>query len=99
MNIGNIEIDEQKIKNAAINAALQVAEREVENLFQRHWLRENPRYDRVCKCVQEVIDELIASPEFKATITAACKEEFLALAKQKIANAVARTSTAKLRGE
>lgn len=33
MNIGNIEIDEQKVKDVAMEAAFQVAKREVEDTF------------------------------------------------------------------
>lgn len=99
MNLGNIEIDEQKIRDAAMDAAFQVAKKEAEKAFQHDCFREKPRYDSICRFVDEVIDNLLASPEFKAKVASICEEEFLMLAKEKIANAVARTSVAKLRGE
>lgn len=99
MNLGEIELDEQKVRDVAMEAAFQVAKREVEDIFQRHWHRESPHYDRIRKCVAEVADNLLASPEFKARVVAACEEKFIALAEEKIANAVARTSVSKLKGE
>ena len=99
MNLGEIKLDEQKVMDVAMEAAFQVAKREVENAFQHHWHRENPHYDRIRKCVAEVANNLLASPEFKAKVVAACEEEFIERAKEKVANAVARTSVAKLRAK
>ena len=99
MNLGEIELDEQKARDVSMEAAFQVAKREVEDTFQCRWHRESPHYDRIRKYVEEVADNLLASPEFKAKVVAACEEEFIERAKEKVANAVARTSVSKLRGE
>lgn len=99
MNIGPIEIDAKEIEAAAMRAVIEVANKHIKSTVNDVWPRESPKRKLIISLVDSVVEKVIESPEFRAKVEAACEEEYIALAKKKIANAVARTSVSKLRGE
>lgn len=99
MNIGPIEIDYKELEVAAMKAVLEIAHKHIRSTLCDVWPRESPKRKLIISLVDSVVEQAIESPEFRAKVEAACKEEYIARAKEKIANAVARTSVSKLKGE
>ncbi len=99
MNIGPIEIDSKELEAAAMKAVFEIAHKHIKSTINDVWPRESPKRKLIISLVDGVIEKVIESPEFRAKVEAACEEEYIARAKEKIANAVARTSVSKLKGE
>lgn len=97
MKLEDIEIDEEKLKAVAMDAAFKMAKGEIDKQFGI-WHAGDSCRAIISRTVDEIVSRLLASDEFKNEIESFCRERFLQLAEEKIANAVDRTSVSKLKG-
>lgn len=97
MKLEDIEIDEEKLKAIAMDAAFKMAKGEIDKQFGI-WHAGDSCRAIISRTVDEIVSRLLASDEFKNEIESFCREKFMRLAEEKIANAVARTSVSKLKG-
>jgi len=96
----NVELDDEKIRDLVREAALRAAQGLVREQFSDHgYGSRNKHHEKIRKVIADSVDALINSAEFGEEVVAFCRKRFLELAEEKIANAVARTSVSKLKGE